>query len=72
MYKKNNSRKELVTSTAWYREFTLRDGRKKSIKIEEWRTLQEEMRELSITENQIFQMQMVEKEVPKNNTKRNC
>ncbi|MFE0624807.1 hypothetical protein ACFW1J_25655 [Priestia aryabhattai] len=50
----------------------MRDGRKKSIKIEEWRTLQEEMRELSITENQIFQMQMVEKEVPKNNTKRNC
>jgi len=35
----------------WFREFTLRNGRKKRIKIEEWRTLQDEMRELGITEN---------------------
>lgn len=55
----------------WFREFTLRDGRKKRIKIEEWRTLQDEMRELGITENQIFQMQMIEVEQPKNDkTKR--
>ncbi|MGG0481200.1 hypothetical protein ABE039_24705 [Priestia megaterium] len=50
----------------WFREFTLRDGRKKRIKIEDWRTLQDEMRELGITENQIFQMQMIEVEQPKN------
>ncbi|MDP9579712.1 UNVERIFIED_ORG: hypothetical protein J2X74_005585 [Bacillus sp. 1751] len=54
----------------WFREFTLRDGRKRRIKIEEWRTLQDEMRELGITENQIFQMQMIEVEPPKNNKTR--
>lgn len=55
---------------AWFREFTLRNGSKKRIKIEEWRTLQDEMRELGITENQIFQMQMIEVEQPKNDKKR--
>lgn len=55
---------------AWFREFTLRNGSKKRIKIEEWRTLQDEMRELGITENQIFQMQMTEVEQPKNDKKR--
>ncbi|MEH7490259.1 hypothetical protein [Priestia megaterium] len=54
----------------WFREFTLRDGRKRRIKIEEWRTLQDEMRELGITENQIFQMQMIEVEPTKNNKTR--
>lgn len=33
--------------------------------IKEWRTLQDEMRELGVTENQIFQMQMIEVEQPK-------
>lgn len=50
----------------WFREFTLRDGRKKRIKIEEWRTFQMELNELGITESDIFQMQMIEKEEPKN------
>ncbi|PES95124.1 hypothetical protein CN510_16425 [Priestia megaterium] len=47
----------------WFRVFTLRDGTKKEIIIEEWRSLQGEMRKLGITESDIFQMQMVEKEV---------
>lgn len=46
----------------WFREFTLRDGRKKRIKIEEWRSLQMELHELGITESDIFQMQMIEEE----------
>lgn len=50
----------------WFREFTLRDGRKKRIKVEEWRSLQNEMRELNITEHDIFQMQLIEVENPKN------
>lgn len=54
----------------WFREFTLRDGRKKKIRIEEWRTPQDEMRELGITENQIFQMQMIEVDQPKNDKQR--
>jgi hypothetical protein len=40
-----------VSKVTCFREFTLRNGRKKRIKIEEWRTLQDEMRELGITEN---------------------
>lgn len=44
----------------WFREFTLRNGRKKRIKVEEWRTLQGELRELNITERDIFQMQLIE------------
>lgn len=55
---------------AWFHEYTLRDGRKKSIKIEEWRTFRNEMKELGITERDIFQVQMVEKEEPKYNKKR--
>ena len=30
--------KKLVINVVWFREFTLRDGRKKRIKIEEWLT----------------------------------
>lgn len=52
---------------AWFHEYTLRDGRKKSIKIEEWRTFRNEMKELGITERDIFQVQMVEKDIPTKN-----
>ncbi|MEH7209916.1 hypothetical protein V7094_27515 [Priestia megaterium] len=48
----------------WFRVFTLRDGSKREIRIEEWRSLQGEMKKLGITESDIFQMQMIEKEVP--------
>jgi len=51
----------------WFREFTLGDGRKKRIKVEEWRTFQNELRELGITEQDIFQMQLIKVEPPKNN-----
>ena len=55
---------------AWFREFTLKNGAKTKIKIEEWCTLQDEMHEFGITENQIFQMQMIEVGQPKNDKKR--
>ncbi|SDE14826.1 hypothetical protein SAMN04487777_107130 [Priestia aryabhattai B8W22] len=53
MSEEENRRNSLkgVSKMNWFREFTLRDGRKKRIKIEEWRTIQDEMRELGITEN---------------------
>jgi len=54
----------------WFREFTLRDGSKKRIRIEEWRTFQNELRELNITERDIFQMQLIEIEEEKKNTGR--
>lgn len=49
---------------SWFRVFTLRDGTKREIRIEEWRSLQGELKKLGITESDIFQMQMIEKEVP--------
>lgn len=54
----------------WFREFTLRDGSKKRIRIEEWRTFQNELRELNITERDIFQMQLIEVEEQKKDTGR--
>jgi hypothetical protein len=45
---------------AWFREFTLRNGTKKRIRIEEGKTLKQEMNQLDIRETDIFQMQMIE------------
>jgi len=41
------------------RIFTLRDGTKRKIKIEEGMTLQDELKKAGITESDIFQMQLV-------------
>ena len=41
------------------RIFTLRDGTKRKIRIEEWMTLQDELEKVGITESDIFQMQLV-------------
>lgn len=40
--------------------YTLRDKTTKSIKIESWRSLREEMQVLGITDSDIFQIQMIE------------
>ncbi|WP_176545372.1 hypothetical protein [Bacillus pseudomycoides] len=39
-------------------EYTLRDRTTKSIKIEPWRSLKDEMRVLGIKDSDIFQIQM--------------
>ncbi|CAM4101739.1 hypothetical protein BALU111458_17675 [Bacillus luti] len=39
-------------------EYTLRDKTIKSIKIDSWRSLKEEMRVLDITDSDIFQIQI--------------
>jgi len=44
------------------RIFTLRDGTKRKIKIEEGMTLQDELKKAGITESDIFQMQLVIKD----------
>lgn len=41
------------------RIFTLRDGTKRKIKIEEGMTFQDELKKAGITESDIFQMQLV-------------
>ncbi|WP_176524242.1 hypothetical protein [Priestia megaterium] len=41
--------------------YTLRDGTKKTIPIIEGESLREELQRAGIKENQIFQMQMVER-----------
>lgn len=41
-------------------EYTLRDRTTKSIKIEPWRSLKDEMRVLGIKDSDIFQIQMKE------------
>lgn len=41
-------------------EYTLRDKTTKSIKIEPWRSLKEEMRVLGVKDSDIFQIQMIE------------
>ncbi|WP_180226296.1 hypothetical protein [Bacillus toyonensis] len=41
-------------------EYTLRDRTTKSIKIEPWRSLKEEMQVLGIQDSDIFQIQMKE------------
>ncbi|WP_176519816.1 hypothetical protein [Bacillus pseudomycoides] len=47
----------------YIREYTLLDKRTKSIKVEPWRTFKEEMRVLGIKESDIFQIQLIEKNV---------
>ena len=44
---------------SYVRVFTLRDGTKRKIKIEEGMTLQDELKRAGITESDIFQMQLV-------------
>ncbi|MES9668693.1 hypothetical protein [Bacillus nitratireducens] len=41
-------------------EYTLRDRTTKSIKIEPWRSLKDEMLVLGIKDSDIFQIQMIE------------
>ncbi|WP_176539507.1 hypothetical protein [Bacillus cereus] len=41
-------------------QYTLLDRTTKSIKIEPWRSLKEEMQVLGITDSDIFQIQMIE------------
>ncbi|EEM56702.1 MULTISPECIES: hypothetical protein [Bacillus cereus group] len=41
-------------------QYTLLDRSTKSIKIESWRSLKEEMKVLGITDRDIFQIQMIE------------
>ncbi|WP_242224576.1 hypothetical protein [Bacillus cereus group sp. BfR-BA-01380] len=43
----------------YIREYTLRDGSVKSIKVETWRTLKEEMNVLGIKDSDIFQIQLI-------------
>ncbi|PFZ52846.1 hypothetical protein COL68_25875 [Bacillus wiedmannii] len=45
--------------------YTLRDKTTKSIKIESWRSLREEMQVLGITDSDIFQIQMIKIEKSK-------
>ncbi|PGM25101.1 hypothetical protein [Bacillus thuringiensis] len=52
---KNNKKQ-----TSYYiREYTLRNKSTKSIKVEPWRSFKEEMRVLGITDNDIFQIQLI-------------
>lgn len=41
-------------------EYTLKDKTTKSIKIEPWRSFKEEMQVLGITDQDVFQIQMIE------------
>ncbi|MEB8805549.1 hypothetical protein P4G82_27810 [Bacillus cereus] len=43
----------------------IRDGTTKSIKIESWRSLKDEMLVLGITDRDIFQIQMIKKDSSK-------
>ncbi|WP_179863498.1 hypothetical protein [Bacillus toyonensis] len=47
-------------------QYTLRDGTIKSIKIESWRSLKDEMLVLGITDRDIFQIQMIKIDPNKN------
>lgn len=47
----------------YIREYTLRDKRTKSIKVEPWRSFKEEMRVLGIKDSDIFQVQLIEKQM---------
>ncbi|MGS0418214.1 hypothetical protein [Bacillus cereus] len=58
------------------RIYTLRNGQKKSIKVESWRSFREEMNVLGIKDSDVFQIQLVEygkerkKKSSPNNTRR--
>ncbi|MCU4715768.1 hypothetical protein OCE25_26115 [Bacillus cereus] len=45
----------------YIREYTLRNGSKKSITVQSWRSFKEEMRVLGIKDSDIFQIQLIEK-----------
>ncbi|SDE19732.1 hypothetical protein SAMN04487767_11660 [Bacillus wiedmannii] len=47
----------------YIREYTLRDKSIKSIKVEPWRSFKEEMKVLGINDSDIFQIQLIEKQV---------
>lgn len=43
----------------YIREYTLRNNSVKSIKVESWRTMKDEMRVLGLKESDIFQIQLI-------------
>ncbi|WP_164861014.1 hypothetical protein [Bacillus thuringiensis] len=47
----------------YIREYTLRDKRTKSIRVESWRSFKEEMKVLGITDSDIFQIQLIKKHI---------
>ncbi|HHQ2480376.1 TPA: hypothetical protein ACSPJ7_004713 [Bacillus cereus] len=56
--------KEHKEQKSYYiREYTLRDKSTKSIRVEPWRSFKEEMRVLGITDNDIFQIQLIKKHI---------
>ncbi|WP_179863015.1 MULTISPECIES: hypothetical protein [unclassified Bacillus (in: firmicutes)] len=44
----------------YIREYTLRDKSVKSIKVELWRTMKEELNVLGLKDSDIFQIQLIE------------
>ncbi|MFE6708850.1 hypothetical protein ACFVEL_28675 [Bacillus thuringiensis] len=59
------------------KNYTLRNGQEKSIKVESWRSFREEMNVLGIQDSDVFQIQLVEygkertkKISPKNNRRK--
>ncbi|SCN20228.1 Uncharacterized protein BC141101_05586 [Bacillus toyonensis] len=56
--------KEHKEQKSYYiREYTLRDKRTKSIRVEPWRSFKEEMRVLDIKDSDIFQIQLIKKHI---------
>lgn len=51
--------KDKNTKSHFMRIYTLRNQSTKSIKVESWRTMKDEMRVLGIKETDIFQIQLV-------------
>ncbi|SFK13924.1 MULTISPECIES: hypothetical protein [unclassified Bacillus (in: firmicutes)] len=54
---KGNKKQEVQ----YIREYTLRNNSIKSIKVESWRTMEDEMRVLGLKESDIFQIQLIRK-----------
>ncbi|WP_216105277.1 hypothetical protein [Bacillus toyonensis] len=52
-----------IEKSYYIHEYTLKDKTTKSIKIEPWRSLKEEMQVLGITDKDIFQIQMIERKL---------
>ncbi|PER97241.1 hypothetical protein [Bacillus cereus] len=56
--------KEHKEQKSYYvREYTLRDKSTKSSRVEPWCSFKEEMKVLDITDNDIFQIQLIKKRV---------
>ncbi|MGE7875084.1 hypothetical protein [Bacillus paramycoides] len=53
-------KKNIKQKSYYIREYTLRDKSTKSIKVEPWRSLKDEMLVLGIKDSDIFQIQMKE------------